>query len=131
MSAGFNVLVASLEFFSNVQQSFALLPLLSESKPVSEGHGSGTDIALEEEGDELGSVETEELNAEADRLLQSIGLQNSGIDPDLPDCEPQAVPKTSNSDLLAGPQPVSAWYRGQYPLHQHLHCVNRRAKEEG
>ena len=80
--------------------------------------GSGTDLALEGEGDELGSVDIGELNVEVDRPLQSICPQNPGIDPDLPDCEPQAVPKTSNSDLLAGPQPVSAWCRGQYPLHR-------------
>ena len=85
---------------------------------VSEGNGgSGTDLAPEEEGDELGPAEIKELNAETDRLLQSIGPQNSGIDSDFPDCEPQAVPKTSNSDPLAGSQPVSAWCRGQYPLH--------------
>ena len=40
-------------------------------------------------------MEIEELNAEVDLLLQSIGLQNSDIDPELLDCEPQAVPKTS------------------------------------
>ena len=41
---------------------------------MSEDHsGSGTVLALEE-GDELGSVEVEELNADIDRLLQSIGL---------------------------------------------------------
>ena len=33
-----------------------------------------------------GSLEVEELNAEVNRLLQSIGLRKSGIDLDLPYC---------------------------------------------
>ena len=96
-------------------------PQEPESRPASEGHGdSSTRLAFEEEGDELDLVGIEELNAEVDCLLQSIGLQNSeaGINSDLPGCEPQAVPKTSNPDPLAGSQPVSTWYQGQYPLHR-------------
>ena len=65
---------------------------------------------------------TEELDAEVNRLLQSIGLQNSEIEPNLPDGNPQtAVPETSNpGPPVPGRQPASAWYRGQYPLHQAL-----------
>ena len=80
-----------------------------ESGPVSEWHGAtgnDTDPAPEEEDDELhpeGSLGIEELNAEANRLLQLISLQNSGIDSDLPDREPQATPETSNSDHWQGP----------------------------
>lgn len=33
-----------------------------------------------------GSLEIGGLNAEADRLLQPIGLRNSGINSDLPGC---------------------------------------------
>ena len=90
-------------------------PQAPKSGPAGEGHGdSGTGLAFEEEGHGLDSVGIEELNADVDRLLQSIGLQNPGIDSELP----QAVPKTSNSDPLAGPQPASSWRRGQYPLHR-------------
>ena len=106
-------------------------PQEPESGPASKGHGdSGTGLAFEEEGDELDPVGIEELNAEVDRLLQSIGLQNSeaGINSDLPGCEPQAVPKTENPDPLAGPQPVSAWYQGQYPLHRTLQLCQQADK---
>ena len=106
-------------------------PQEPESGPATEGHGdSGTRLAFEEEGDELDSVGIKELNAEVDRLLQSISLQNSevGINSDFPGCEPQAVPKTENPDPLAGPQPVSAWYQGQYPLHQTLQLCQQADK---
>ena len=106
-------------------------PQEPESGPASEGHGdSGTRLAFEEEGDELDSAGIKELNAEVDRLLQSISLQNSevGINSDLPGCEPQAVPKTENPDPLAGPQPVSAWYQGQYPLHRTLQLCQQADK---
>ena len=61
---------------------------MPEPGPVSEGRGgNGTDLALEKEGDELGSeggLGIQELGAEFDRLLQLIGLQSSEIDSDLP-----------------------------------------------
>ena len=119
-----------------------------ESGPVSEGHGvtgnassaDGADLALEQEGDELDSdledgLGTEELDAEVNRLLQSIGLQNSDIEPNLPDGNPQtAVPETSNpGPPVPGRQPASAWYRGQYPLHQALSScqqVDRSRREK-
>ena len=75
-------------------------------------------------------MEIEELNAEDGRLLQAIDLQNSGIVSEFP----LAVRKTSNSDPLADPQPVSAWCRGQYPLHRSSplcqQADKRRAKDK-
>ena len=69
-----------------------------EFGPVNEGHGAtrnGTDLALEEawgeDGlDSEGGLGIEDSNSEVGRLLQLVGLQNSDIDSDLPDCEPQA-----------------------------------------
>ena len=107
---------------------------MPESGPVSEGRGgNGTDLALEKEGDELGSegggLGIQELGAEFDRLLQLIGLQNSEIDSDLPGSEPRAAPETTNSDSLARPRPLSAWYRGRYPLHQTLPLCQQQEGE--
>ena len=94
---------------------------------------------MEEKGDELGSegvLGTKELGAGVDRVLQLIGLQNSDIDSDLPDCKPQAAPETLNSDPLAEPRPLSAWYRGKYALRQTLSVAvsqadrNRREKDK-